>query len=61
MPALARRGLCRTLDGMPSAFDENGYAIIDAVLDEEQCEAVADRVSAAAIVRAGSRNLLHDA
>src|SRR5438094_7118502 len=46
---------------MPSAFDENGYAIIDAVLDEEQCEAVADRVSAAAIVRAGSRNLLHDA
>ena len=46
---------------MPSAFDENGYAIIDAVLDEEQCEAVAGRVSAAGIVRAGSRNLLHDA
>lgn len=49
------------LDGMPSAFDKDGYAIIDAVLDEEQCEAVADRVSAAGIVRAGSRNLLHDA
>src|SRR2546428_11061743 len=46
---------------MPSAFDENGYAIIDAVLDEEQCKAVADRVSAAGIVRAGARTLLHDA
>ena len=46
---------------MRSAFDENGYAIIDAVLDAEQCEAVANRVSAAGLGRAGSRNLLHDA
>ena len=46
---------------MRSAFDEYGYAIIDAVLDAERCEAVANRVSAASLGRAGSRNLLHDA
>ena len=46
---------------MRSPFDENGYAIIDAVLDAEQCEAVANRVSAAGLGRAGSRNLLRDA
>src|SRR5439155_16453861 len=46
---------------MRSAFAENGYAIIDAVLTAEQCEAVANRLSPAGLVRAGSRNLLHDA
>ena len=46
---------------MSSAFDENGYAMLDAVLSLGQCEAVADRVSAAGLVRAGSRNLLNDA
>src|SRR5438094_4580113 len=46
---------------MRSAFDENGYAIIDAVLNAEQCEAIASRVFAAGLRRACFRNLLHDA
>jgi len=45
---------------MRSAFDENGYTTIDAVLNAGQCEAVADLLSAAGIMRAGSRNLLYD-
>jgi hypothetical protein len=47
-------------DRLRSAFDENGYAITVAVLDATLGEAVANRVSTAEIVRAGSRNLLHD-
>src|SRR5258705_859867 len=46
---------------MRSAFDEYGYASIDTVPDAERCEAVSNRVSAASLGRAGSRNLLHDA
>jgi len=49
------------LDSMRSAFDEYGYASIDTVPDAERCEAVSNRVSAASLGRAGSRNLLHDA
>src|SRR5207247_3636472 len=48
-------------DSMRSAFDENGYAIIAAVLNAEQCEAIASRVFTAGLRRAGLRNLLHDA
>jgi len=46
---------------MRSMFDENGYALVERVFNAGQCEAIADRVSTASVVRAGSRNLLHDA
>ena len=46
---------------MRSVFDENGYALVERVFNAGQCEAIADRVSTASVVRAGSRNLLHDA
>jgi ectoine hydroxylase-related dioxygenase (phytanoyl-CoA dioxygenase family) len=46
---------------MRSTFDADGYVIIDAVLNGEQCEEIASRLPPASLVRAGSRNLLHDA
>lgn len=56
-----RAPLNMTLDGMLSAFHENGYAMVEAVLDAGQCQALIDRVPTAELARAGSRNLLHDA
>jgi hypothetical protein len=46
---------------MRSPLDENGYAVIEAVLTARQCDAVTERVSTTEIERAGSRNLLVDA
>jgi ectoine hydroxylase-related dioxygenase (phytanoyl-CoA dioxygenase family) len=46
---------------MLSAFPDNGYAMVESVLNAKQCQALIDQVSTGEVARAGSRNLLHDA
>ena len=46
---------------MRRAFAENGYAVVEAVLDPSQCQALITHLSTAEVGRAGSRNLLEDA